>query len=351
MQDTPGDADGPEAPRGNTWSPRPVPHSFVGPVRFEEETMQPKSATRPADTTRRTSRAAWPLLLLALSALQLQSGCGREFFREWANQDVSQAIFEKSRDPRWVIDLYSHTPPAMSRFADPYDPDNPPAPPDDFAAEALSPVPQWPGNRLLVPLEGTGYLTMMDQWRRDRPVESNDAMGGPEPAVTSPAGMGRPAYDPGPTVPITPDASPFVPAPPLPGPARAPAQLPAPPPIPPIRGSSAVPPAANSGTTVRPLTPLTDRTVARPPSVASTGRTPVMPTVALKPSTTPKRDLGVQLASHQLPAPPLPCPPLRRSLLSLIRSVPIPSPRNPPANSYAPLGLRKTPTRPTPTFR
>ena len=24
----------------------------------------------------------------------------REFYREWANQDVSEAVFEKSRDPR-----------------------------------------------------------------------------------------------------------------------------------------------------------------------------------------------------------------------------------------------------------
>ncbi len=36
----------------------------------------------------------------------------------------------------------------LSRFADPYDQDVPPAPPDDPAAEALSPTPQWPDNRL-----------------------------------------------------------------------------------------------------------------------------------------------------------------------------------------------------------
>lgn len=105
-------------------------------------------------------------LLIAALTICSQAGCTREFFREWANQDASQAIFEKSRDPRWRIDLFSIDPPALSRFADPYDPDVPPAPPDDYAAQALSPVPQWPDNRLLVPAEGTGYLDLLDAWQR-----------------------------------------------------------------------------------------------------------------------------------------------------------------------------------------
>ena len=37
---------------------------------------------------------------LALLVVAVQSGCSREFYREWANQDVSEAVFEKSRDPR-----------------------------------------------------------------------------------------------------------------------------------------------------------------------------------------------------------------------------------------------------------
>src|SRR5215468_6153038 len=96
-------------------------------------------------------------LLVAL-ALGGQCGCTREFYREWANQDVSEAIFEKSRDPRWRLETFSIEPPALSRFADPYDQDVPPAPPDDPPTEALSPVPQWPDNRLIIPAEGTGYL-------------------------------------------------------------------------------------------------------------------------------------------------------------------------------------------------
>ena len=114
------------------------------------------------------SRRLGPIALLAL-ALGAQFGCGREFYRQWANQDASEAIFEKSRDPRFRLDMFSIDPPALARFADPYDPDVPPAPPDDRAAEALSPAPQWPEHRLLVPAEGTGYLDMLEAWKRQTP--------------------------------------------------------------------------------------------------------------------------------------------------------------------------------------
>ena len=107
-------------------------------------------------------------VLLTLLAVGSQAGCTREFFRDWANQDAAEAVFEKSRDPRWRLDAFSIEPPAMSRFADPYDPEFPPAPPDDPATEALSPVPQWPDHRLIVPAEGTGYIDMMEGWMRER---------------------------------------------------------------------------------------------------------------------------------------------------------------------------------------
>ena len=120
----------------------------------------------------RTSRDSAPRLGLCAILVALCSvapaGCTREFFREWANQDASEAVFEKSRDPRWRIDMFSIEQPGMSRFADPYDQDVPPAPPDDPAAEALSPVPQWPDNRLMIPVEGTGYQDLLEYWQRDR---------------------------------------------------------------------------------------------------------------------------------------------------------------------------------------
>ena len=118
--------------------------------------------------SRVTSRQLGTGAILTAFALGLQSGCTREFYREWANQDVSEAVFEKSRDPRWRMDVFSVEPPALARYADPYDQEVPPAPPDDPAAEALSPVPQWPDNRLLIPVEGTGYLDLLEYWRRDQ---------------------------------------------------------------------------------------------------------------------------------------------------------------------------------------
>ena len=100
------------------------------------------------------------------SSMAPQFGCGREFFRQWADQDVSEAVFEKSRDPRFRLDEFAIEPPALSRFAQPYDIDRPPAPPDDRAAEALSPTPQWPHHRLLMPQEGTGYQDLLAQGPR-----------------------------------------------------------------------------------------------------------------------------------------------------------------------------------------
>src|ERR1017187_4952479 len=108
-------------------------------------------------TSREVARG-WLCAILIALATGAPFGCTREFFREWANQDVSEAVFEKSRDPRWRLDLFSIWPSMLSRFANPYDQDVPPAPPDDPASEALSPVPQWADNRLMMPVEGTGYL-------------------------------------------------------------------------------------------------------------------------------------------------------------------------------------------------
>jgi len=125
---------------------------------------------------RRKIARAVPLTALTIASIG-SSGCTREFFRQWANQDVTEAVFEKSRDPRYRLDMFSIEPPAMSRFADPFDPDHPAAPPDDVAAEALSPVPQVPRTRLLSPIEGTGYLDMLDNWSRDRAVAGGPLTG------------------------------------------------------------------------------------------------------------------------------------------------------------------------------
>ncbi len=162
--------------------------------------------TRSPRTRGRTRRLGTTAILAAL-AIGAQVGCTREFFREWANQDVSEAVFEKSRDPRWRLDLFSVEPPALSRYADPYDQEVPPAPPDDPVAEALSPAPQWPDNRLLIPVEGSGYLELLDKWRREadeapQPPESSDA------ASQQPTPGLEPARPPQTSSPFAPPASP-----------------------------------------------------------------------------------------------------------------------------------------------
>ncbi len=257
----------------------------------------------------RFARDARSAILLAL-AVGGQAGCGREFFRNWANQDASEAVFEKSRDPRWRIELFSAEPPATSRFASPYDPDRPPAPPDDRATEALSPVPQWPDYRLLVPAEATGYLDMLEAWSRDRPAPSNNPVtntrtisgdiGAPS-TVGSNAGM---PPTPPPTPPATGAASPFAnptgPAVPVP---------PAPP---------ALPPGTNSGPTTPGLTPNSVPGNAAPTPPGTN------PPPGQSSATQKKRDLGVTLTAFQQSGIALPVPP------------PIPGPSSTPAGPAAP---------------
>ena len=227
-------------------------------------------------------------ILIALAA-GAPLGCTREFYREWANQDVSEAVFEKSRDPRWRIDLFTVEQPMLSRYADPYDQDVPPAPPDDPAAEALSPVPQWADNRLLMPVEGTGYSDLLEYWKRDEQAKAATA-GKPVPAdepeywerpdngrhpVTDPRqpGMsGQPIQSPaGPAVPPE-TGSPFAPEPrpPIPAPrgAAAPGGIPSgrqPAPPEPGPGGAATPPgdAARLQKPRQPTSPATDGLIVR----------------------------------------------------------------------------------------
>ncbi len=195
--------------------------------------------------------------ILTGMAMGAMSGCTREFYREWANQDVSETIFEKTRDPRWRMDIFSVEPPALSRYADPYDQEVPPAPPDDPAAEALSPVPQWPDNRLLMPVEGTGYLDLLEYWRRDantRAVTVGGAIAGSAaPAVVS--SMEEPEYWQRPDNarhPVTDPREPGMPGQPLNSPTG--------PPVPPESGSPfsnppALPPPRGSLTPASPPAP------------------------------------------------------------------------------------------------
>src|SRR6266481_1332584 len=73
-------------------------------------------------------------------------GCTRPFFRKRADEQASEVLAEKDRDPAWKIEQWHVYPDPRARFADPTNPDRPPMPPDDEAAYALSPHPQRPGH-------------------------------------------------------------------------------------------------------------------------------------------------------------------------------------------------------------
>jgi hypothetical protein len=220
-------------------------------------------------------------------ALGSQSGCTREFFREWANSDVTEAIYEKSRDPRYRLDMFTIDPPAYSRFADNSDPDRPPAPPDDAATEALSPVPQWPEYRLIMPMEGTGYLRMLDDGPR---------YDSPPPYVPKPRERLLPKKPVSPPPPPL-DNSPFNPNnPPATNPGAPSAN-----PANPGPGAS----RSNSGTGPVAMSPT---------SLA--GKAPQAPASAT-PARVGLKDDGVQLAATQDPASPMPT------------QIPSPPPRTP----------------------
>jgi outer membrane protein TolC len=111
-------------------------------------------------------------LLMALPGL----GCTRHFFRKRADKDVEQLLTEKNVFEPWQIENWHVYPDPRSRFADPSDPDHPPLPPDDPAAQYLSPNPQKPHPRDNIGrIEGTGYLDVIAAWdamnRANRPPE------------------------------------------------------------------------------------------------------------------------------------------------------------------------------------
>jgi hypothetical protein len=239
--------------------------------------MRDSRSRRSHDTARQLGLG----LILASLAIGSPFGCTREFYREWANQDVSEAVFEKSRDPRWRIDVFSVEPPMLSRFADPYDQDVPPAPPDDPASEALSPVPQWPDNRLLMPVEGTGYLDLLEYWKRDSDAKAA-AAGHPVPAyqpefwqrddnARHPVGDPRQPGEPG-----QPRMSPA-------GPPETLSPFTNPPPVPPIRGGAPGTGAPPAGGVPRGMGGRNLRPGGTPPpgsNLAPAGATPSLPNPA-----------------------------------------------------------------------
>jgi len=74
---------------------------------------------------------------LVLAIGLLTAGCNRTFYREHADVEVSALVGEKSNDPRWALPGFDIEVDARSRYADVYDRDFPPMPPDDPASHQL----------------------------------------------------------------------------------------------------------------------------------------------------------------------------------------------------------------------
>lgn len=113
----------------------------------------------------------------AIGTVVLTGGCTRQFFRERADADVEGVLTQKNVFPEWVVENWHVYPDPRSRFADPYSPDHPPYPPDDYATRLLSPNPQRPGKKNGVGrYEGTGYLQLLAQWDAANRAEEGESV-------------------------------------------------------------------------------------------------------------------------------------------------------------------------------
>ena len=108
-----------------------------------------------------TLNKRFAFFLFSLASL---TGCTREAFRQRADKDVEAVISQKNVVPQWEVKNWHTYPDARARFADPSCPDFPPYPPDDYAAQMLSPNPQRPGRGGAGRYEGDGYLKQIAEW-------------------------------------------------------------------------------------------------------------------------------------------------------------------------------------------
>ncbi len=126
------------------------------------------------------------LMLVAVAA----TGCSREKYRERADKDVEAIISQKNVFPQWQVKNWHVYPDQRARFADPFKPDAPPFPVDDYAAQLVSPNPQKPGKGGVGRFEGDGYLHQIAAWdTRNRGEGDPDAAPKPpaDPAIPVPA--------------------------------------------------------------------------------------------------------------------------------------------------------------------
>jgi hypothetical protein len=128
------------------------------------------------------------LVTIALVSLVVGPGCTRKYFRQAADKDVEGVISQKNVFPDWEVKGWHVYPDPRARFADTFNPDRTPYPPDDYAARLLAPNPQKPTKKTGTGrIDGNGYLAMLQGWdgqnRADAPTD---------PAVVQPLAPGAP---------------------------------------------------------------------------------------------------------------------------------------------------------------
>ena len=265
-------------------------------------------------SARRLGAYAVVALLLAAGA-----GCSRKFFRNRADQDVAGIITQKNQFPDWAVKNWHVYPDPRSRFADPYNPDRPPYPPDDAAARLLSPNPQHPTKKTGTGRwDGDGYFPILEQWDAANRAEDAPAARGAPPGASDRVILPRPPYM---------DAK-------KPTNAVVPASAA-------VAGTPVVPPATTKPVAtenaewvgVKPIVIL-DPAVVGPPAPAVTEmRTPVINLVGSSTGEKPELLLAIVVPATPVLQPPvvLPDPPSANPLpvLPALPSIPIPAPQPP----------------------
>jgi hypothetical protein len=104
----------------------------------------------------------WVSLVICLACAL--AGCSRRFYRNQTDREVDEVLCEKDIFPEWKIENMHVYPDPRARHGDPSNPDRPPMPPDDPAAQMLGPNPQKPRHAGRGRVEGTGWLDLMVNW-------------------------------------------------------------------------------------------------------------------------------------------------------------------------------------------
>src|SRR5580765_3840161 len=91
----------------------------------------------------RCDRRAGMRSRLLLVCLVLIAGCTRSYYRQSADRETYPLIAKNAQDPRWALPRISIDTAPFSRLNDPFNPDHPPMPPDDPAADRYMNCVEW----------------------------------------------------------------------------------------------------------------------------------------------------------------------------------------------------------------